>query len=257
MNIDVPAILTILALISGGLWAAVVLYYKFIARSRAIPAKGAIVHVYETSKFLFPIFAVVLLVRGFLVEPFQIPSGSMLPTLEPGDFILVNKFSYGLRLPLGHQKFLDLGSPQRGDVIVFRYPEDPTIDYIKRVVGVPGDKIRYQNKQLFINDEPVPLKSLHTYEKNMAFMELEEKLGELAHHILLTKNYNNTTQVLEVEVPEGHYFAMGDNRDNSRDSRYWGFVPDENLKGRAFLIWLHKKENEWPSEWSRIGKIIE
>lgn len=257
MNIDVPAILTVLTLISGGMWAAVVIYYKFMAKGKTMPAKGAVVHVYESAKFLFPIFAVVLLVRGFLVEPFQIPSGSMLPTLEPGDFILVNKFSYGLRLPLGHQKFLDLGSPERGDVIVFRYPEDPSIDYIKRVIGIPGDKIRYQNKQLFINDEPVSLTSLRIYEKNTAFTELEEKLGSVQHHILLSKNYNNTTQVLEVEVPEGHYFAMGDNRDNSRDSRYWGFVPDENLKGRAFMIWLHKKEGEWPSDWSRIGKFIE
>ena len=256
MNVDVPAILTILALISGGLWAAVVVYYKYVAKDKSMPSKGAVVQVYEISKFLFPIFAVVLLVRGFLVEPFQIPSGSMLPTLEAGDFILVNKFSYGLRLPLGHQKFLPLGAPKRGDVIVFRYPEDPSIDYIKRVIGVPGDKIRYQNKQLFINGEPIPLTPLHPYEKNMAYLELEEKLGELQHHILLTKNYNNTTQVLEVEVPADRYFAMGDNRDNSRDSRYWGFVPDDNLKGRAFMIWLHKKEGEWPSDWSRVGTII-
>ena len=257
MNIDVPAILTVLALVSGGLWAVVVVYYKLIAKSKTMPEKGGVAHVYEISKFLFPIFAVVLVVRGFLVEPFQIPSGSMLPTLEAGDFILVNKFSYGLRLPLGHQKVIDLGSPERGDVIVFRYPEDPSIDYIKRVIGVPGDKIQYQNKQLFINGEVIPLTPLHPYEKNAAYLELEEQLGELKHHILLTKNYNNTTQVLEVEVPEGKYFALGDNRDNSRDSRYWGFVPDENLKGRAFMIWLHKKEGEWPSQWSRIGTIIE
>ncbi len=257
MNIDVPAILTILALVSGGVWAVIVIYYKKIAKDRSMPGKGGLFQTYEIAKFLFPIFAVVLIVRGFLVEPFQIPSGSMLPTLEAGDFILVNKFSYGLRLPLGHQKFLDLGSPERGDVIVFRYPEDPSIDYIKRVIGIPGDKIRYQNKQLFINGEPVPLMPLDTYEKNRAFVELEEKLGELTHHILLSKNYNNMSQVIEVEVPEGKYFALGDNRDNSRDSRYWGFVPDENLKGRAFLIWLHKAEGEWPSQWSRIGTIIE
>ena len=257
MNIDVPAILTILALVSGGVWAVIVIYYKKIAKDTAMPSKGALFQTYEIAKFLFPIFAVVLIVRGFLVEPFQIPSGSMLPTLESGDFILVNKFSYGLRLPLGHQKFLDLGSPKRGDVIVFRYPEDPSIDYIKRVIGVPGDKIRYQNKQLFINGEAIPLLALDTYEKNKAFVELEEKLGDLTHHILLSKNYNNMAQVIEVEVPEGKYFALGDNRDNSRDSRYWGFVPDENLKGRAFMIWLHKAEGEWPSQWSRIGTIIE
>jgi len=257
MNIDVPAILTILAIVSGGLWAMIVTYYKWMAKDRQIPSKGAVYQTYEIAKFLFPIFAVVLLVRGFLVEPFQIPSGSMLPTLEAGDFILVNKFSYGLRMPLGHQKFLDLGSPKRGDVIVFRYPEDPSIDYIKRVIGVPGDKILYQNKQLFINGEPIVLTPLDSYEKNMAFMELEEKLGAITHHILLSKNYNNLTQPIEVEVPEGKYFALGDNRDNSRDSRYWGFVPDENLKGRAFMIWLHKEEGKWPSEWSRIGTLIE
>ena len=257
MNIDVPAILTVLALVSGGVWAVIVIYYKKIAKDKSMPSKGGLFQTYEIAKFLFPIFAVVLIVRGFLVEPFQIPSGSMLPTLEAGDFILVNKFSYGLRLPLGHQKFLDLGSPERGDVIVFRYPEDPSIDYIKRVIGIPGDKIRYQNKQLFINGEPVPLLPVDTYEKNRAFVELEEKLGDMTHHILLSKNYNNMAQVIEVEVPEGKYFALGDNRDNSRDSRYWGFVPDENLKGRAFMIWLHKAEGEWPSQWSRIGTIIE
>lgn len=257
MNIDVPAVLTVLALITGALWIAIVLYFKYVAKGESIPKKGAVSSVYEISKFLFPIFAIVLIVRGFLVEPFQIPSGSMLPTLEPGDFILVNKFSYGLRLPLGHQKFLDLGSPERGDVIVFRFPEDPSIDYIKRVIGLPGDKIRYQDKQLYINGAKVPLEQLHPYEKDRVFMELEEKLGEKTHRIILANNYNSMAKAIELEVPEESYFVLGDNRDNSRDSRYWGFVPDENLKGRAFMIWLHKKEGEWPSEWSRIGSIIE
>ena len=257
MNIDVPAILTILALVSGGIWLAVVVYYKYINRATAIPEKGPVTSAYEISRFLFPIFAIVLVIRGFLVEPFQIPSGSMLPTLEAGDFILVNKFSYGLRLPLGHQKFLDLGSPERGDVIVFRYPEDPSIDYIKRVVGLPGDKIRFQDKRLYVNDQPVPLKPLQPYEKDRDFMVLEETLGEMTHHIILSNNYNSMAQVLDVEVPDGHYFVLGDNRDNSRDSRFWGFVPDELLTGRAFMIWLHKKEGEWPSDWSRIGTIIE
>jgi len=276
MNVDFTAILAVLSLVTGTIWAAFVIYKRVTTKPSASvsPTKDATQDdskkdkavekgkerteplLVEFSRFLFPVFMVVLVVRGFLVEPFQIPSGSMLSTLEAGDYILVNKFSYGLRSPLGYYKLIDLGSPERGDVIVFRYPEDPQIDYIKRVVAVPGDKIAYKDKVVYLNDEPVKVKQLGRYAKDPRYVELQEELGEVTHNILTVPDVNMSPP-FEVVVPEGHYFVLGDNRDNSRDSRYWGFVPDANLKGRAFMIWMHKKEDEWPSQWSRIGTIIE
>jgi signal peptidase I len=210
----------------------------------------------EFSRFLFPVFFIVLIVRGFLVEPFQIPSGSMLSTLEAGDYILVNKFSYGLRSPLGYYKLVDLGSPERGDVIVFRYPENPEIDYIKRVVGLPGDVVTYKDKTIYVNGELVDLQPLGRYTKDPRYQEFKEKLGDVTHNVLHLPGVNRVAS-REFVVPEESYFVLGDNRDNSRDSRFWGFVPDENLKGRAFMIWMHKKQDEWPSQWHRIGTIIE
>lgn len=264
MSVDPTAVLTILTLITGVIWGSFVVYRKFIARDykpkTVVKDDGEVVEkdqaLVEFSRFLFPVFLVVLIVRGFLVEPFQIPSGSMMPTLEAGDYILVNKFSYGLRSPLGYYKILDLGSPERGDVVVFRYPEDPDTDYIKRVIGVPGDRISYRDKVIYVNDEPMPIKPIGRYSKDGDYLELQEKLGEVTHDILHVP-FANEQPPREWLVPEGHYLVFGDNRDNSRDSRFWGFVPDENLKGRAFMIWFHKKKDEWPSEWSRIGTIIE
>ena len=270
MNVDFTAILAVLSIVTGVIWGAYVILVKVknknntevVADDKKSEGNGSKDSsnkeplLVEFSRFLFPVFMVVLVVRGFLVEPFQIPSGSMLPTLEAGDYILVNKFSYGLRSPLGYFKIIDLGGPERGDVIVFRYPEDPTIDYIKRVVGVPGDRLKYVNKVLYINDEPVTIKPLQPYAKDPRFMELQEELGEVSHHVLHNP-YESGMPVGEIIIPENKYYVFGDNRDNSRDSRYWNFVPDENLKGRAFMIWLHKKQGEWPSQWSRIGTIIE
>ncbi|MGD8926154.1 MAG: signal peptidase I [Thioalkalispiraceae bacterium] len=269
MNVDFTAILAVLSLITGSIWAAYVIYNKVkgkksgeqtvkaseekVAGDKKERTEPVIV---EFARFLFPVFFIVLIVRGFLVEPFQIPSGSMLSTLEPGDYILVNKFSYGLRSPIGYYKFLDFGSPERGDVIVFRYPENPEIDYIKRVIGLPGDKITYKNKILYINGKEVKTEKLGSYAKDPYYTEMQEQLGDVSHKILLLPRMN-TDKVYEETVPPDHYFVMGDNRDNSRDSRYWGFVPDENLKGRAFMIWLHKKEGEWPSSWGRVGTLIE
>jgi signal peptidase I len=260
VNTDFTAILAILTLVSGAIWGIYALFFakkRAQARGQQEPAAEEEQRteplVVEYARFLFPVFLVVLVVRGFIVEPFKIPSGSMLPTLDVGDFILVNKFAYGLRSPIGYYKLIDLGKPKRGDVIVFRYPEDPSIDYIKRVIGVPGDKIVYRNKQLWINDQKIELKDLHPYEQDKRFEELEEFLGNVDHHILLSKDYNYLAQPQEYRVPAGHYFAMGDNRDNSKDSRYWGFVPDANLKGRAFFIWWSWNDGV---KWSRIGTII-
>lgn len=220
----------------------------------------------EYTAGFFPVVAFIFVLRSFLYEPFRIPSGSMMPTLETGDMILVNKFDYGLRLPVLHTKILSLGEPQRGDVIVFRLPSNESIDYIKRVVGLPGDKIRFINKQLEINGEVVPVKDAGIYYDEDRLLDLnqyEEKLGEHTHKLLIdrrvppvayalpTHNYPEACDYvrggLECTVPENTYFVLGDNRDNSEDSRFWGFVPERNLVGRAFLVWLNV------SKPSRIG----
>ena len=193
----------------------------------------------DYARSFFPVLLVVLVLRSFVVEPFQIPSGSMRPTLEIGDFILVNKFTYGLRLPVTNTKLIDLGEPERGDVMVFRFPQDPSVNFIKRVIGLPGDRIRYEDKQLFINGEPVS--KLLVEESDTAKLDevlLEESLGDTSHPIY--NDFRNPgPQMRELRVPEGHYFMMGDNRDHSNDSRYWGFVPEENIVGEAFAVWMH------------------
>ncbi len=215
----------------------------------------------EYSVSFFPVILAVFLLRSFLVEPFKIPSTSMVPTMVVGDFILVNKFTYGIRLPVVNVKIIDINSPQRGDVMVFRYPEDPSLDYIKRVVGIPGDRIEYRDKRLSINGAEVPLKRLDDYlsrERMQFSRRYEEKFGDRVHEILIEEdapsyvpqvrsfphagNCNYNTQGMSCTVPPGHYFMMGDNRDNSSDSRVWGFVPDENIVGRAFFIWLNLNE---------------
>lgn len=214
----------------------------------------------EYSRSLFPVILAVLVLRSFLVEPFRIPSGSMMPTLLVGDFILVNKFSYGLRLPVVNTRIADLGRPARGDVVVFRFPKDPTVDYIKRVVGLPGDRIAYRGKTLYVNGTAVkialegpytgtksglPMPGIHVY---------KEDLVGVQHNILMEEH----KPMFDVErvVPDGHYFVMGDNRDNSNDSRFWGFVPEGNLVGKAFMIWMHWNLDTGGIEWRRIGNSI-
>jgi signal peptidase I len=207
---------------------------------------------------LFPVILIVFLLRSFLVEPFKIPSGSMLPTLESGDLILVNKYAYGIRLPVLDRKIIASGEPTRGDVVVFRYPPDPRIDYIKRVIGLPGDEVAWLNKVLTINGKPVAAAPLPDYydEENRRYAKaLRENLDGAEHRILLRDDRppfisgveafsqreacRYSAEGVTCQVPAGHYFVMGDNRDNSIDSRYWGFVPDRNLKGRAFLVWMN------------------
>jgi signal peptidase I len=207
---------------------------------------------------LFPVILIVFLLRSFLFEPFKIPSGSMIPTLLVGDLILVNKYHYGIRLPVINKKVIDNNPVQRGDVMVFRYPVDPRVDYIKRVVGVPGDEVAYLNKQLSINGKPVPTKALPDYYDDGAlryYQQWSEQLGAVEHRVLTDKDRPGfvratydfaqreacryTADGVTCKVPPGHYFMMGDNRDNSEDSRYWGFVPDENIVGRAFMVWMN------------------
>jgi signal peptidase I len=209
---------------------------------------------------LFPVILAVFVLRSFLFEPFKIPSGSMIPTLLVGDLILVNKFTYGVRLPVINTKITDGTPPQRGDVMVFRYPPKPSLDYIKRVVGVPGDEIAYLNKRLTINGQPVSKDPVPDYfdEDTMGyFKQYEEVLGGKRHRILnddnrraglidaevmnfpFRENCRYSVEGVVCKIPEGQYFMMGDNRDNSLDSRYWGFVPDKNIVGKAFFIWMN------------------
>lgn len=227
----------------------------------------------DTSQQIFPVIAFVMILRSFLYEPFQIPSGSMMPTLLVGDFILVEKFTYGLRDPVARNKFVDIGEPKRGDIVVFKYPEDPKLDYIKRVVGLPGDKIVYRNKQLFIKPacdggkacQPLtPVKQEYTGVTDFIgytgtpLMQYREQLGEVKHDFLVDPNVRANprsyyqqagTKSNEWIVPENHYFAMGDNRDNSEDGRKWGFVPEANLVGKAVAIWISFEFDRAPDSW--------
>ncbi|MGH6647734.1 signal peptidase I [Aquabacterium sp.] len=209
---------------------------------------------------LFPVIVVVFLMRSFLFEPFKIPSGSMVPTLLVGDLILVNKFHYGIRLPVINKKIIANHEPQRGDVMVFRYPVNPRLDYIKRVVGLPGDTIAYVNKRLTINGTPIeqtPLAEFYDQDSLRYSLQYSENLSGVSHRILVDKdrppyippqaiedhpfkeNCSYSGEGVVCKVPPGHYFMMGDNRDNSQDSRFWGFVPDENIVGKAFVVWMN------------------
>jgi signal peptidase I len=186
----------------------------------------------------------------------------MMPTLLIGDFILVNKFAYGIRLPVLNTKIIDVGEPKRGDIVVFRFPKDPTVDYIKRIVGLPGDRITYYNKQIFVNGVPVKLTPLGIYEgavrtSGMPGSELllSEDLGTVTHDILVRKE-DSVAKEGEFVVPAGHYFVMGDNRDNSNDSRFWGTVPEENLVGKAFLIWMSWDSTKPGIAFNRLGTIL-
>lgn len=216
----------------------------------------------EYAKAFFPVILIVLLLRSFLVEPFRIPSGSMTPTLLAGDFILVNKYTYGIRLPVINKKIISLGDAQRGDIVVFRFPKDPSIDYIKRVVGLPGDRIAYRDKVVYVNGEPMKQEVRGTFIGEGVGMAMTgaslraEHLGSTVHDILVVPEKSGRADTDEVVVPPGHYFVMGDNRDNSNDSRFWGFVPDENLVGRAFFIWLNWDSEDNKVRWDRLGTIV-
>lgn len=256
-------ILLILCAITGALWAL----DKFHFRKQRSPDAADPVWV-EWGASFFPVILAVFFLRSFLVEPFKIPSGSMIPTLLIGDFILVNKYTYGIRLPVINKKVVELGLPERGDVVVFRYPPNPSLDYIKRVVGVPGDQVVYRNQRLSVNGKEVPVKQTEDFMvSGLAYVpRYVEQLDETGHEILVNMQtspdirritdfpYLNNCQYnnggVSCTVPAGHYFVMGDNRDNSQDSRYWGFVPETNIVGKAFFVWF-----SWPFDYQRLGSF--
>jgi len=277
MNWDLAAILFVLMSVSGLIWLYDIIFLAPHRRDAIekslestqridIQEEEEVPFLVDLSRSLFPVFFIVLVLRSFLVEPFRIPSGSMMPTLLVGDFILVNKFTYGIRLPILNVKVIDIGFPERGDVVVFRYPENPSIPYIKRVVGLPGDHISYHstNKVLYINGEPVVQNFKAVYQgvgagSNMTGAEeyIEFLPGdEDQHSILIIPQRSSQAGFNEMTVPEGEYFVLGDNRDNSRDSRYWGTVPEENLVGRAFFIWMNWDLSNGGISWQRPGTHI-
>jgi signal peptidase I len=273
MNPNFALILFLLLLATG----AVALADRLAFARRRAPGEAPPWWI-EYPKSFFPVILIVFLLRSFLVEPFKIPSSSMRPTLEVGDFILVNKFAYGIRLPIVEKKVIETGQPKRGDVMVFRYPNDPSLDYIKRVVGLPGDEVAYREKRLTINGQPVPLVPDGTYsylEGGLAFVTTQrfvEDLGGTRHAVAWVPDappvrtggvrafpghercvYNDSGFVCK--VPEGQYLMLGDNRDNSEDSRYWGFVPDDHIRGKAFLIWWNL-DDVTSLAFERVGRSI-
>jgi len=286
MKFDFPSFLVLACLVTGGIWLVdAVLFARRRKRTLAARMVGSAYAtdapadgykepvIVEYARSFFPVILIVLLLRSFLVEPFRIPSGSMMPTLLVGDFILVNKFTYGLRWPVLNRKFAEFGAPKRGDVVVFRFPQEPSTDYIKRVVGIPGDELQYRAKTLYVNGEPVAQTPAGAYlgvgagaDMTDTDLRLEDLTGH-EHRILVDPRapdyrcppFSALATGEWLEVPKGSYFVMGDNRDNSNDSRCWGFVPEKNLVGKAVMIWMSwdTELNGFPVDWRRLGNLIE
>lgn len=256
MNLNIALILVIAVSVTGAITLLDLLWLK----SRRTASQRMPLWI-EYARSFFPILLIVLVVRSFLFEPFRIPSGSLKPTLAVGDFILVNKYHYGLRLPVVHTTVLTLAHPKRGDIVVFRWPADTRFDYIKRVIGLPGDHIQYQHKRLTINGHIAP-QTFHSYttdsdgaEQGSWVVEKRmEQLGGVKHAIYLRPDV--PSEAFDVKVPPGYYFMMGDNRDDSADSRFWGFVPENNLIGKAVIILLSWDGTRFNLRWSRIGQRI-
>ncbi len=270
---DFEKILLLLTLITGSVWVydRLVLRPRRIAQAQSQGLPAAEPAWLEYSAGLFPVIFLVFFVRSFVYEPFNIPSGSMIPTLRVGDLILVEKFRYGIRLPVGHQEIVNTGRPERGDVAVFRYPSDPDVDYIKRVIGVPGDVVRVAGGLPEVNGQAIasPLPAPLQLGPGEVFRVSQERLGNTEYISLrnaapaptfamishpLREFCQQTSEALTCTVPEGHYFVMGDNRDNSADSRIWGFVPEGNLVGRAVVVWFNASE-VFSGRWDRLGSI--
>ena len=264
MPIDFSLILVLATILCGVIWGLDAWLWRprrevdAEADSAGMPVAAKEPLLVEYARSFFPVLLIVLVVRSFMFEPFRIPSGSMVPTLLVGDFIFVNKYIYGLRLPVLNQKIWEISDPERGDVVVFRLPSDPSINYIKRLVGLPGDTVAYRNRRLFINGEIVASEPEGPYngEGQPGALLYNEQLGDIEHSILLMPGQRSLEGTFV--VPNGHYFMMGDNRDNSRDSRYRGvgIIPDGNVVGKAVRIWMNWEFPEMP-RWSRIGNKVD
>jgi signal peptidase I len=234
--VSFPALMVTLVAVTGVIW----ILDKWLWAPNRGPDEAEPVIV-EYAKSFFPIILAVLIVRSFLIEPFRIPSASMVPTLRIGDFILVNKFDYGVRLPVLNSKIIEIGKPKRGDVVVFRYPPKPQIDYIKRVVGLPGDHVQYIDKIVYINGQAMVQQPQFKTGDLLGIVAakdsvLTEQLGGVNHDMAISPGRQRIQ--VDIVIPDGEYFVMGDNRDNSSDSRFWGTVPEANLVGKAFYIWM-------------------
>jgi signal peptidase I len=270
MDIDFSFWLVIFVAVSGAITLLDVLFF-LPRRQRAVESYRTAVNgevdeqvvenllreplLIEYPKAFFPVLAIVLVLRSFLLEPYKIPSGSMLPTLEIGDYILVNKFAYGMRLPVIGTEVVAIGKPARGDILVFRYPEQPSINFIKRVVGLPGDEVRYEDKKLFINGVLAGQEIEAQFPPSNPTRRIyNESLSGVTHTIQVDLNRNHVPPQ-SFKVPADSYLVFGDNRDNSRDSRYWGFVPDRLIVGKAFAIWMHMPPGSWIPSFERNGVI--
>ena len=258
MDYDFSFFLVAASIVTGLIWGSYLLYLKLSGIDSEGKPEPLLV---EYAHSFFPIVFIVLILRSFIAEPFRIPSGSMMPTLLVGDFILVNKYTYGIRVPVLHTKIVEMNKPETGDIVVFRFPKQPSVDYIKRVVGVPGDKVSYYGKKVYVNDKLAKPVSLGRYQgvgqgANMTGAEhFVESLGNIEHSILIKHGLPSVEGTFV--VPEGQYFVMGDNRDNSNDSRYWGTVPEENLVGKAFFIWMSWDWQHKGIGFDRIGTVLE
>lgn len=259
MNLNFELILFYATLVTGIIYLFDVL---FLAKKRQMKSPAiAMPIVIDYARSFFPVLLIVFILRAFLYEPFRIPSGSLEPTLLMGDFILVNKYDYGVRLPVLHKKIMDRRLPERGDVVVFRWPPNTSYDFIKRVIGLPGDKISYINKELFVNGQKVPQtyikKSMAQDEGGGEWPAIEKKENLLGiEHLIFIDPAKNSRNFSDITVPPNMYFVMGDNRDDSADSRFWGFVPEKNLVGRAVLIWMSWGGLHDGVRWQRVGQKI-
>ncbi|MGD9591994.1 MAG: signal peptidase I [Candidatus Berkiella sp.] len=258
---DFSSLLAGATLVSGLIWAVDAFIFKPKRVKETLPGDTVVEpKLVEYARSFFPILLIVCVLRSFIAEPFRIPSGSMKPTLLEGDFILVNKFSYGVRLPVFGTKVVKVGEPKIGDILVFRYPKDTSIDFIKRVVGTPGDKIKYENKTLYVNGKAISQESLgQAYDTDLRGLtykvkHFKENLDHRAHSIYVHDGDGNSMD--EITVPKGMYFVMGDNRDASEDSRRWGFVPEDLILGKAIYIWMSWDGLSKDIRWKRIGHVI-
>lgn len=255
MNWNFPLILTIAVFVTGIISLIDILFF---AKKRKPDTKPNTLT--EYSRSLFPVFLIVLIIRSFIVQPFHVPSGSLEPTVLPGDLVAVNQFAYGLRLPVVNTKVVSVGEPKTGQIAVFRWPPQPNIDFIKRVIGVPGDHIQYINKVLYINGKEATqtfegMAVDHEPDGDITVKKYLEDLNGVKHYIYINPN-GGETQDFDLIVPPGSYFMMGDNRDNSADSREWGFVPESNLIGKAFFIWMSWDSQAHRVRWNRIGTVL-